>query len=124
MDLRRQSQVKAKFKILAVVEIQRLLLCLVRHRLTQYMQVVLTNILKQVLRDQLVHDLYQSLLTIHFLDQTQGYHAFTEARHICFLTDTTQILIQLISIVRLNYFQLQDTANGIVVLIKRNVHYE
>ena len=124
VDLRSQSQVETELEILAVVEIQRLLHRLVRHRLTQYMQVVLTNILKQVLRDQLVHDLYQSLLTKHFLNHAQGHHTFTETRHICFLANATQILIQLLSVVRLHYFQFQDTANGIVVLIKRNVHYE
>ena len=102
----RQSNIINKLETF-LIQIQLLLFCLARKWLTQDIQIVLLDIIRQTLSDQLVDLLNQNGFTVHFLDNTERSFPFPETINHRFL---------------LVIFQRVAHASCVIILIQLNLN--
>ena len=101
LELRRHGYVEHELVGAVGLEVNGLLLLLVRHRLAEHLYLVLAHVLVNLLAYQLVHHVRLHGLAILALYQAHGHHARAESRHVSLLAVILQLLLYIFFIVLL-----------------------
>ena len=121
LELRSYGNIEHECQIISVLKVLGYLLLLVWEGLTQHLDLVLTNILIQLLAQQLVNLVNLYCCAILLLNHSHGNHTWTESRNLCFLTIIFQLLLYCILIICLLNGHSQQTID-LVGALKRNFH--
>ena len=101
LELGRHGDVEHELVRAVGLEVNRLLLLLVGHRLAKHLYLVLAHVLIDFLAEQLVHHVHLHGFAILALYQAHWHHARAESRHVGLLAVILQLLLNIFLIVLL-----------------------